>query len=202
MTLLVEHVAFVDNGGKIVWIAGWSPLVDQSLRNILHFGDQVVEMAGIPLLNVKQLRDIYANAEPGVQIPLLLRANDSARVYTLTRPENPRKELGIVLHKRENKISSIEPGSAAYQAQIPARLPPYFLLDRRKTTKNDVSAVITELDGVPLSLYQNDQFYRRLDKLPVGTPINLTLHPKDFCALVARNLKSQNLKCKRFVRDS
>jgi hypothetical protein len=103
--------------------------VDQSLRNILHFGDQVVEMAGIPLLKVIQLRDIYANAEPGVQvvflflfnsfqdsstvlplqIPLLLRANDSARVYTLTRPENPRKELGIVLHKRENKVRLFHP---------------------------------------------------------------------------------------------
>lgn len=86
-------------------VAGWSTKVDTNLRNILHFGDEVEMMAGCPLKSIQQLPQIYANTKPGVQIELLLRANHSAKVYTLTRPNNPKKELGIVLHKKKNKVS-------------------------------------------------------------------------------------------------
>jgi PDZ domain-containing secreted protein len=85
-------------------VAGWSPDQDTNLRNILHFGDEVLKMAGFTLRTVKQLPEIYANTMPGVQIELTLRANAGAKVYTLTRPSNPKKELGIVLHKRKNKV--------------------------------------------------------------------------------------------------
>lgn len=187
LSVLVENVAFVDNGKKI-WIAGWSPKVDTNLRNIVHFGDEVVKISGIEIQNIQQLSEIYAKTRPGVPIELLLRANPRSKVFTLLKTENPKKEMGIVLHKKKNKIAFIERMSPADCSGIPTHLPPYFF--NPSPHRDEVPAIITELDGIPMDLYaRNDQFFRRLEQKPIGSSINLTIHPEDFCKLIASQLK-------------
>ena len=68
---------------------------------------------------------------------------------------------------------------------------------------SEVPAVITEVDGIPLSLYaRNEQFFHRLEQIPIDSPVNITLHPNDFCVLLARQLKTQIKEYLNFVHDS
>ncbi|KAL7069962.1 hypothetical protein ACQ4LE_010779 [Meloidogyne hapla] len=208
MGILADNVVFVDWKGKVL-MAGWKPIADKSLQNILHFGDELCQVAGITIYSVKQLPEIYTNSTPGIPIELVIRPNSNAQIYTLKKDNESGKDLGIVLHKRKNKISSIIKDSKAYKASIPNCLPSYFYIPEPTNSNNKqieertVSAIITELNGIPLSLYsKNEQLFKRIDQLQNGTEINLTLLPTDFCDLILRQLKAQCKDYQKFMHDS
>jgi hypothetical protein len=52
-------------------MAGWKPIADKSLQNILHFGDELCQIAGIKIYSVKQLPEIYSNSTPGIPVKKL-----------------------------------------------------------------------------------------------------------------------------------
>ena len=53
-------------------MAGWKPLADRSLQNILHFGDELCEVVGITIYSVKQLPEIYSNSTPGIPVKIFI----------------------------------------------------------------------------------------------------------------------------------
>nr|CAD2201143.1 unnamed protein product [Meloidogyne enterolobii] len=116
-------------------MAGWKPIADKSLQNILHFGDELCQVAGITIYSVKQLPEIYTNSTPGIPIELVIKPNFNAQIYTLKKESENGKDLGIVLHKKKNKISSIIKGSPAYLASIPDSLPSYFIFPNQQIVK-------------------------------------------------------------------
>ncbi|KAF7633374.1 PH domain-containing protein [Meloidogyne graminicola] len=208
MGILADNVIFVDWNGKVL-LAGWKPLADKSLQNILHFGDELCKITGITINSVRQLPQIYSTSTPGIPIELILKSNSSEQIYTLKKGCESARDLGIVLHKRKNKISYIKKGSIAHQSSLPNQLPSYFYIPeptnniQQTVEERKVPAVITELNGIPLSLSsKNEQFFRRVDQLSEGTEIILTLHPTDFCELIMRQLKAQCKNFAQFMHDS
>lgn len=85
--------------------------------------------------------------------------------------------------------------SKAAKIGIPAKMTP-FLYGR-----TEVAAVITEIDGIPMNLFAtNEQFYKRLEKIPNGNEIKIIIQPHDFVKLIKQQLKTlKNLK--RFLHE-
>ena len=118
--------------------------------------------------------------------------------YVIKKPNDlytPRS-FGIIFHKKKNRIEEIVPLSKAAKAGIPAKMSP-FLYGR-----SEVASVITEVDGIPLNPFAiNEQFYRRVEKVPNGSEVKLVIQPHDFVKLVKKQLKTtKNLK--KFVHEN
>ncbi|KAE9552639.1 hypothetical protein FO519_004152 [Halicephalobus sp. NKZ332] len=178
LTICVEHLALVEVAGN-VWIGGWSEEQNATLTNLIHFGDQLVEVNG-------------------KQIPIKLRSMPHGSTYVVKKPHDlytPRS-FGIIFHNRKNRIDEIVPLSRAAKAGIPGKMGP-FLYGR-----SEVASVVTEMDGVPLNPFAiNEQFYRRVEKVPNGAEIKLVIQPHDFVKLVKKQLKTMK-NMKKFVHEN
>uniref|UniRef100_A0A915CNS6 PH domain-containing protein n=1 Tax=Ditylenchus dipsaci TaxID=166011 RepID=A0A915CNS6_9BILA len=186
----------ISSADHLFWIAGWNPEKDNYLRNIIHFGDEVVQIGNVPVRSLQQISHLFfTQSLPGTPIALTVRSIPYGSVYSITKPLNPKKSLGIVLHKKKNMIASIEDKSVAMLAKVPSKVPPYVY------GSAEVSAVITEIDGIPLNPYaKNEQFFQRLERLSQGTVFNVVVQPRDLVKLLKQKLKHSN-NYKKLIHD-
>jgi len=180
----------------LVRIAGWTPEQDPNLKDKIHFADEIIQVNGADIRSIQQLHLLYPTVTPGTPIELKILSIPQGSIYSMQRPINPRRDMGIILRKKKNEISLIEERSLAYQMQIPNRIEPYIY-----GTK-DVSVVITEVDGLPLNPFdRNEQFYSRLEQIKPHEQFYLIVHPNDFFKLIKQQLKLMK-NFKRFIHDS
>ncbi|KAH7728264.1 hypothetical protein AAVH_04508 [Aphelenchoides avenae] len=196
LTTCVEHIAFCEAFGK-VWISGWSPERDNCLCGVIHFGDEIVQVGSKIVEGIHEIpRIFYEQSIPGKPIEIKIRKFPHGETFSITKPQSAKKPIGIVLHKRKNRIESIDEKSAAWSAGLPSRLPPYIY------GSSDVPAVITEVNNVPLNPFAcNDSLYHRLERQPPGTSFTVIVHPHDLVKNLKQQLKSLK-NYKKFIHDS
>ncbi|KAI1724440.1 hypothetical protein Ddc_05677 [Ditylenchus destructor] len=187
LTICIEDISFAEVGNKI-WITGWNPVRDNLLKNLIHFGDEVVQIGNEPVRNINQIPALfYANSLPGMPIEIVIRPIPNGSTYSIAKPLNPKKSLGIAFHKKTNTIvlnddsNKMPPNSPKYigdNAQvtftrIPSKVPAYFFARgmvmsdknegsssdtlKRNYTITEVPAVITEVDGIPLNPFAKNE---------------------------------------------
>jgi hypothetical protein len=197
LTTCVEHIAFCEVLGK-VWIAGWSPTSELCLKGVIHFGDQVVQIGDQLVEKIGDVQKaIYECAIPGKPLEIKVRQIPHGEVFSIVKPQNPKKSIGIIMHKRKNRVESVEDKSPARASGLQSRLAPYVY------GPTDVPAVITEVNDVPLNPFaRNDSFFHRLEQIPPGGPCNIIVHPYDLVKLIKQQLKTNIKNYKKFFYDS
>ncbi|PAV76503.1 hypothetical protein WR25_08782 isoform C [Diploscapter pachys] len=114
LSLLIEHLLFVEAFGR-VWVAGWTQqLEDKGYRHSFSFADELIQVGNTPIRGIDNIPDVFYTSSMGPEpISLILRITPYAKIIRLKKPINPNKEIGIVMHKNKNRIGSVEPDSIA-----------------------------------------------------------------------------------------
>uniref|UniRef100_A0A1I7WH05 Uncharacterized protein n=1 Tax=Heterorhabditis bacteriophora TaxID=37862 RepID=A0A1I7WH05_HETBA len=102
----------------------------------------------------------YTLSTPGTPISLLLWPTPYGTTISLVKPISKNKQIGIVLHKKKNRIAEVIADSSAARRGVPVKLPSPIKQD------HFTAAVITEVAYRRLNPFaKNDQFFKRLDEV-------------------------------------
>lgn len=200
--ICLNDVAFVEINSRI-WVAGWAKEQDSILKDVIKFGDEVLEIGGTEIHNGGDLINSFGSISSTTATNGATKATVSIKIssipigstYSFEKVQNPKKSLGIVLHKRKNEIASVIKRSPADFVQLSSHMSPYIY------SMSNVPASITEVNGIPLNPFaQNEQLFKRLEEIPSEQSFSLVIHPSDFVRLIKHRLKHVK-GYKRYIHD-
>ncbi|XP_008211938.1 uncharacterized protein LOC100677834 isoform X2 [Nasonia vitripennis] len=174
-----DGIAFVDCFGA-VWIAGWKQKELPLLYNVLHIGDLVLSVAGIPLNGASSVRDILKNYTfPRVE--MIVRRLPHGRVTTLTRrseSEDFGLEIGSV-----NEVLSVSTSAQALGLSTLTNA-----ADPSVDVGTTVSWTLTEVNNRPLNVYEGNGRDRLVNAL--GRDVSVVLQPSDLMNAIKKKLRA------------
>ncbi|XP_046386462.1 uncharacterized protein LOC124156151 [Ischnura elegans] len=183
----VGSIALVDALGS-VWVAGWKQKERPLLYNVLHFGDQLLSVCGVRVLNAVDAQRLIRGST-GLYVELLIRRIPFGRVYAIRRDAplesgsgNHAEGLGLVLEGGTAEIKTVEPSGPAARAGLPAKAP----------TADGLSLcpwVLTEVNSRPLNpFFRDGEPAMRLGA--VGGEVSVLVQPSDLARRIRKQLKS------------
>ncbi|KAJ8683801.1 hypothetical protein QAD02_019593 [Eretmocerus hayati] len=174
-----DSIAFVDCFGA-VWVAGWKHKDHPLLYNVLHIGDLVLSVAGVPLNGAASVKDILKNVTfPRVE--MVVRRLPHGKVTTLTR-RSESEDFGLEVGSA-NEVISVS--SSAQLLGLSSVANP---ADPSADVGTTVSWTLTEVNNRPLSLFEPGGARERLNA--IGRDASVVMQPSDLVNSIKKKLRA------------
>ncbi|XP_014219794.1 uncharacterized protein LOC106647776 [Copidosoma floridanum] len=172
-----DGIAFVDCFGA-VWIAGWKHKDHPLLYNVLHIGDLVLSVAGVPLNGASSVKDIIKN-NTSPRVEMIVRRLPHGRVTTLTR-RNESEDFGIEIGS-SNEILSVSATAQSLGLSVIANP-----ADPSAEIGTTVGYTITEVNNRPLF----ESSARERVNASLGRDVSIVFQPSDLVHAIRDKLRT------------
>ncbi|XP_044741164.1 uncharacterized protein LOC123302338 isoform X2 [Chrysoperla carnea] len=174
-------IALIDVFGG-VWVAGWRQKDNPMLYNLLHIGDQIINIEGVYVQTAVEAHKHLRRASSFNQyVTVIIKRVPFGKIFVIQRDMDG-QPLGIVQEQNTAVIKQVLANSLAARHG----------LSQRATTCDQLSFtnwVLTEINGRPLNLfYKNNEVRDRLNA--IGKEISILVQPLDLIKQIKKQLKS------------
>ncbi|EFA11399.2 uncharacterized protein LOC660694 isoform X1 [Tribolium castaneum] len=176
----INSVALADAFDS-VWVCGWKQREQPMLYNVLHIGDKILSVAGIPVKSTAEANRILESHYCGLYVDIIIKRVPHGQVFLIQR-ETEGQSLGIVQENNTAVIELVEEDSLAARQGLSAKTK---TCDGLSLT----NWVLTEVNGRPLNLFfKKNQVRDRLNS--VGRDISILVQPLDLIKQLKKELKA------------
>eukprot|EP00117_Sycon_ciliatum_P035102 scpid42417/ scgid4978/ InaD-like protein; Pals1-associated tight junction protein; Protein associated to tight junctions len=180
-SLAMEHLLLVD-AFNYVWVAGWNSIQHP---HVFHVGDQLLSINAKACSKASTaVTDIQSS---GLEVELVIVRTPVGNEVSIQR-HSTSEILGLGL--RKSTITSIYPNTAASRSGVN--------LQAQGMNGKLVPWVVTQINSVPVNLFNTDRDKVMQQLNASGFYITLLLQPKDFISALKKKVRSSP-SCKQFM---